>query len=113
MMQMGKQLIEDKKKLADQTRRMFMFGRWRAKSALKSEQHQFEINCVIAEREFQKLDRIASYSSKVEPLKYTLKLAVAIIVAALSVLISIHLYCNVALKVDGKTIEPFLNDMLE
>ncbi len=52
MMQMGKKLIEDKKKLADQTRRMWMVGRWRAKSALKAEQHQFEINCVIAEREF-------------------------------------------------------------
>ena len=51
-MQMGKKLIEDKKKLADQTRRMWMVGRWRAKSALKAEQHQFEINCVIAEREF-------------------------------------------------------------
>ena len=39
MLQMGKKLIEDKKQLADRTRGMWMCGRWRAKSALKAEQH--------------------------------------------------------------------------
>lgn len=49
---MGKKLEEDKKKLADQTRRMWMFTRWRARSSLKSEQHLFEVNCMLAEKEF-------------------------------------------------------------
>lgn len=52
MMSIGKKLIDDKKRLAEATRRMWMVTRWRAKSTLKAEQHQFETNCIIAEREF-------------------------------------------------------------
>ena len=52
MMAIGKKLIEEKKKMAENTRRMWMFSRWRAKSTLKSEQHLFETNCILAEREF-------------------------------------------------------------
>lgn len=36
-----------------------------------------------------------------------------ILVAGLSVIILTHLFCYVALKVDGKTIRPFLNRFLE
>jgi len=32
MLQMGKKLIEDKKRLTERTRNMWMFSRWRAKS---------------------------------------------------------------------------------
>ena len=37
LMQMGKSLAQEKKKLADETRKMWMWSRWRAKSTLKSE----------------------------------------------------------------------------
>ena len=39
MLQMGKQLVEDKKRLAQETRNMWMFTRWQAKRELKSQQH--------------------------------------------------------------------------
>ena len=39
MLQMGKTLIEQKKRLADTTRNMWCWSRWRAKSTLKAEQH--------------------------------------------------------------------------
>lgn len=90
-----------------------MFGRWRAKSTLKGEQHQFEINCILAEREFQKLDNIASYNKKVEPMKYGCKLILAVLSFTLSVFVVIHVFCYSVLKVDGKEVEPFLNDMIE
>lgn len=48
-----------------------------------------------------------------EPLKYSMMLVLAIFMAAISVLVIIHTFCYIALKVDGKTVEPFLNDMLE
>ena len=32
---------------------------------------------------------------------------------AISVLLVVHTFCYVALKVDSKTVEPFLNDMIE
>ena len=92
---------------------MWMFGRWRAKSTLKGEQHQFEINCILAEREFQKLDNIASYNKKVEPMKYGCKLILAVLSFTLSVFVVIHVFCYSVLKVDGKEVEPFLNDMIE
>ena len=92
---------------------MWIWGRWRAKSTLKAEQHQFEINCILAEKEFQKLDNIAQYNRKVEPLKYSCKLCTAVLMFILSVLIIIHTFCYVALKVDGREVEPFLNDLVE
>ena len=92
---------------------MWIWGRWRAKSTLKAEQHQFEINCILAEKEFQKLDNIAQYNRKVEPLKYSCKLITAVLMFILSVLIIIHTFCYVALKVDGREVEPFLNDLVE
>ena len=71
------------------------------------------MNCILAEKEFQKLDDIAQYNRKVEPLKYTCKLILAIILFILSVLVIIHTFCYVALKVDGREVEPFLNDIVE
>ena len=113
LLQMGKKLIEDKKRLAERTRSMWLLSRWRAKSNLKAEQHLFETNCAIAEREFQQLDKIASYNTRVEPLKYSMLLILGILMGGISVLVIIHTFCYVALKVDGKTVEPFLNDLLE
>jgi len=52
LLQMGTKLVKDKKNLSEYTRKMWMWSRWRAKGALKSEQHQFEVNCMLAEREF-------------------------------------------------------------
>ena len=49
----------------------------------------------------------------VEPIKYWCKLFLAILVIACSVILIIHTFCYVALKVDGKEVEPFLNDMVE
>ena len=113
LLQMGKKLVQDKKLLADQTRGMWMITRWRAKQNLKSEQHQFETNCIIAEKEFQRLDQIAQYNNKVEPVKYTCKLILAIFMLACSVIMLIHTFSYIALKVDGRTVEPFLNDAVE
>jgi len=56
LLEKGKELETDKKKLTESTRKMWMLSRWRAKSAMKGVQHQFEVNCMLAEREFQKLD---------------------------------------------------------
>ena len=113
MMAIGKKLIDDKKRLADTTRNMWMIQRWRQKSTLKSEQHQFETNCIIAEREFQRLDKISGYRNKVEPLIYSCKLILAIVLAALSLVMLIHWFCYCTLKVDERYVEPFLNDFLE
>jgi hypothetical protein len=67
----------------------------------------------LAEKEFQKLDDIASYNKKVEPLKYTCKLILAILMFMMSVLVLVHTFCYVALKVDGREVEPLLNDLVE
>ena len=71
------------------------------------------MNCILAEKEFQKLDDIAQYNRKVEPMKYSCKLILAILLFFLSVLVIVHSFCYVALKVDGREVEPFLNFFLE
>ena len=113
MLSMGKKLVDDKKALAERTRSMWMFSRYRAKRDLAAQQHQFEINCILAEREFQKLDKVSKYSSKVEPCKYGLKMLAGVLMGVFSVIMLFHIFCYVVLKVDGKTINPALNNLLE
>jgi len=45
----------------------------------------------------------------VEPCKYVFMLILAIVMAAFSVVMIVHTFCYVALKVDGKTVSSFLN----
>jgi len=45
-----------------------MMGRQRG---LNKEQHEFEVNCILTEKQFQKLQMTAQYRNKVEPMKYT------------------------------------------
>ena len=68
---------------------------------------------MLAEREFQKLDMVSSYNTTVEPIKFYLKLALGIFMAAVSLLMVIHWFSYMALQVDGKHVWPFLNDYLE
>jgi len=113
LMQQGKQLVETKRKQSEETSRLCMALRWCAKSQTNRDQHQFEINCMIAEREFQRLDKISAFSQKVEPCLYALKLVAGLIMFVISVILIVHTFCYVALKVDGKEVEPFLNFALE
>ena len=50
---------------------------------------------------------------KVEPIVYGCKLVLAILCATFSVILLAHWFSYCTLKVDGKYVEPFLNDILE
>lgn len=67
---------------------------------------------MVAEKEFQKLDRIASYNERVEPCYYVFLLIAGIGAALVSVLMMVHIFLSVALLVDSKTVNPFLNTFL-
>jgi len=68
---------------------------------------------MIAEREFNRLDLIASYKDKVEPMKYTCYLIFGGLFVVLSIVMMVHIFVYAALKVDDKNVQPFLNQMLE
>ena len=75
--------------------------------------NEYETNCMIAEKEFNNLDNTAQYSVKVEPLKYCVYLFLGILCLLISILIIVHMFCFLLLKVDGKPVHPFLNNFLE
>lgn len=73
---------------------------------------KYEARCLIAEKEFIMLEKISNLS-KVEPFLYWLKLAFGIILALLSLVWIIHIFLWVIIKVNGKPVHPFLNNMLD
>jgi len=114
LLRLGKEL-ELERKNYDRTAvgRLWWFQRLRKNYEFDRRQHLFEKNCMIAEREFQKLDDQAAYGERVEPAKYWLYLFQGIIFAILSVVIMVHIFTYKALKSDGKNVDAFLNRWLE
>ena len=54
---------------------------------------------MLAEEEFQKLDRIASYNIKVDPCYYAAIMALAVFALFLTIWYMVFTFMNVALKV--------------
>ncbi len=67
----------------------------------------------MIEKDFHRLDQIASYKHKVEPMVYIFKLILGILCIIISLILVIHIFCYLLLKVDGRPVNPFLNNMLE
>lgn len=67
---------------------------------------------MLAEEEFQKLDRIASYNTKVDPCYYAAILALAILAFFLTLWYIIFTFMNVALKVNGRNINPMMDSYI-
>jgi len=88
------------------------FKGWKNRRTFNRDLNKFEIQCMIAEKEFLALERVTKMS-KLEPCLYWLKLLFGLIFIILSVVWIIHTFLWV-LMVPGKDpIYPFLNNMLE
>jgi hypothetical protein len=68
---------------------------------------------VLAEEEFDKLNQITQYSSKVEPLKYQCHLLIGMILTVLFIIFFIHMFVAGSVMKDRKAVHPFLNKSLE
>lgn len=67
---------------------------------------------MLAEQEFQKLDQIAAYNEKVDPCKYCLMMAFSVLAFFLSIWFITFTFMNVALQVNGRTINDFMDGYL-
>lgn len=85
---------------------------WKDKRLLNREIKRYESQCMIAEKEFLVLAKVANYS-KTEPLIYWFKGLLAIITFALTILWLLHMFFFQLVYVFGKPFNPFFNDMLE
>lgn len=59
------------------------------------------------------MDQTAQYKHKVEPLVYALKLILGLICIVISLIIVIHMFCYVLLKINDRPVHPFINNLLE
>lgn len=114
LMKKGKELVDLKtQSLEEEGGKGKPLRRFLAKRKLVAEQHKFENNCSIAEAEFNKLDSIAAYASKVEPCRFFFYLVLGIVMAIWSLMFIVHIFCYlVALKPSGVASNPFYNQML-
>lgn len=78
-----------------------------------SDQNLFEANCIIAENEFQKLDKIIEYKTRVEPCRYIGYLIFGIFFTFMSINTVCHLFPHILLIFDGKTKYSYLDGLLQ
>jgi hypothetical protein len=76
LLKKGKSIYEEKLKLDSSwqnsaVKRVFSFNYLRNQAKLSREENEFEVNCILIEKDFQRLNMIAQYKEKVEPLKYS------------------------------------------
>eukprot|EP00347_Sterkiella_histriomuscorum_P021703 403333058 len=109
MLQIGKALLEDKTR----SDAMSGFKGWKERRAVGRRQNEFETNCMLAEKEFQRLDNTAQYRNKVEPLLYFLKLFLGLCSIVISLIFVIHMFVYLILKINDRPVHPFINNLLE
>ena len=73
--EMGKQIENERQYVA----LIKGFSGWKKRRAFNKKVRIYESRSILAEREYKQLEMEANYSTKVEPLKYTLKLILGII----------------------------------
>lgn len=78
-----------------------------------TDQHEFEVNCILIEKEYQRLNKIAQYSNKVEPMKYVSYFLIGLISAVLSMTFLIHLFEAGVLSYEKKQYGQFMNNWFE
>lgn len=103
----GKKLIEDKKQFPEL--KTGWFSRWRIKRTINSDLHLFETNCMLAEKEFYEMDRIASYNTLVDPFYYTFIIIVAVLNLGLTIWFMVFTFENAAFK---EVLKPFMDGYL-
>ena len=80
---------------------------------MQRQQNEFESNCILIEKDFNRLDSSAQYKVKVEPLIYFFKLILGLVSIIISLIVMIHVFCYLLLIVNGRPVHPFLNNFLE
>lgn len=88
------------------------FKTWCTSKGIANQQTLFETNCMIIEKEFKKLDRVAAYNERVEPCLYVLMLLGGICAAILSVLMIVHVLLSMVVIKGKIPSNPFLNSLL-
>lgn len=109
---MGKDVLELKKNHNETSDVRFLKKLFIEKDLAKK-QREFEMLCQGAEEEFNRLDSIATYSKKVEPLKFLCYLIWGIFMGILSILFIVHIFCYLVVFNQFKvSSQPFFNNML-
>jgi hypothetical protein len=113
LMKIGEELVEQKKQhLESEEKKKNFFSKFFDGRKIQGDQNKFERDCELAEIEFKKLDQIAAYNLNVEPCKFVLWLVIGILFGIFSLVMMIHIFCNVAVfQANNVPSDPFLNTM--
>lgn len=115
LLKVGRKLYDDKLAMDGKAGSGLFSGlkKMRESRGLNKSQHEFEVNCMITEKQFYKLQQVAQYKNKVEPLKYSCYLFLGIICAVISFLVHIHFWVAGTLSAEGVALSPFLANWFE
>ena len=102
---------EDKAKKSGDGRNVF--SSLMKSRGLEKQQHEFEANCIITEREFQCLHKVAQYNKKVEPCRYIARFILGLVGIIIFFVIFTQMWTGATLRSGGKIKSPYLSRDLE
>jgi hypothetical protein len=115
ILEQGRDLYENRLKI-DVDKEEGKIGRFaymRESRKSTTEQHEFEANCILIEREFENLQATAQYKHKVEPLKYTCSFILGLLTIVLFFIIFVQMWTAGTLRYDDKQKNPWLSTELD
>lgn len=101
----GKDIYEQKLSLDDKLEKgnwMTAVKLWGQQRTANIQQHEFEVNCMIIEKEFTKLQQISQYNKKVEPCRYTCNLILGLCSFVLLIVFLTQMFIAGTLRFKGR-----------
>ena len=110
LVKIGKELVQDNKEAEKDSS---ICGGFIKHKILSVKQREYEVQCMLAEKEFDRLEKSASYYSKVEPMTDTIKLLAGLASIFITMAILIHIMVYILLQINDKSIHPFFNQTMQ
>jgi len=104
MLKEGRKLYETKTK-CDTDReesKIGVFSYWKQSRENNKKQREFESNCILVEKEFETLRKIAQYKHKVEPCRYTCNFILGMFTTVIFFIIFVHMWVAGTLRFEGR-----------
>jgi hypothetical protein len=104
LLKAGRRLYDDRlaldaKPVSGLTQR---YSKMKENRANQKSQQEFECNCILIENDFRKLNMIAQYRNKVEPLKYSCNFILGCISAVVFLIFFIHMWVAGTLRSNNR-----------
>ena len=88
-------------------------GLYAKSSELSKQEHEFEVDCILVEKEFQRLKDNGERNKKIVPEKYTCYLVMGVLLGVWSIYYQVYIWAAGCLEFKGIQTGTFLDHAIE